>query len=322
MRKIKCLLLSVLCLSSVCAMAQRKAIIFDTDWWTDVDDACAVRILHSAQMGGLVEIKGICLSAVNETSVESISAFMQYEGMDGIALGADKQATDYTGQPGYHRLIIENCPETSRKTLDDCEDAVDFYRRILTESKGKVDIVAVGYPNTLSRLLESGPDKYSDMDGVKLVKKKVGRLWMMAGNYPEGAENNFIRTPRSVKAGFCVCEKWPTEIVFLGYEIGIQVKAGGTLPEDDVLKMTLNIHYDFDGRFAWDPMTVYMACLGSAEKAGFDVTKGRNVVNGKDGSNIFYPSPKGRHYYVKFKKSPAEIKDILNDILNGRTFNN
>ena len=72
--------------------AQPRAVIFDTDWWTDVDDACAIRILHSAHKDDLVEIKGICLSALDEYSVESLSAFMNYEGKAGTATSLLKKA--------------------------------------------------------------------------------------------------------------------------------------------------------------------------------------------------------------------------------------
>lgn len=36
----------------------------------------------------------------------------------------------------------------------------------------------------------------------------------------------------------------------------------------DLLRKVLILHNDFNGRDAWDPMTVYMACLGNPEKAG------------------------------------------------------
>lgn len=39
--------------SSIIASAQcTKPVIFDTDWWTDVDDACAVRLLLDTERKG------------------------------------------------------------------------------------------------------------------------------------------------------------------------------------------------------------------------------------------------------------------------------
>lgn len=154
--------------------ARPKAVIFDTDWWTDVDDACAIRILHSAHKDGLVDIKGICLSALDEYSVESLSAFMNYEGMDGMTIGADKEATDFPGKSCFHEYLAKNGPEAAYRSVDEIEDAVEFYRRILSRSRRKVDIVVVGFPNTIARLLESKPDRYSRLDGARLVRRKVG----------------------------------------------------------------------------------------------------------------------------------------------------
>lgn len=299
--------------------AQPRAVIFDTDWWTDVDDACAIRILHSAHKDDLVEIKGICLSALDEYSVESLSTFMNYEGMDGIMIGADKEATDFPGKSCFHEYLAKNGPEAAFKSVDEIEDAVDFYRRILSESRRKVDIIVVGFPNTIARLLESKPDRYSRHNGVELVRRKVGTLWIMAGKYPDGSEHNFNLTERSRKAGAKVCKEWPGRIVFLGYEIGIKVQAGGTLPDGDLLRKVLILHNDFNGRDAWDPMTVYMACLGNPEKAGFNVIRGMNSVNPKDGSNVFTEG-KGRHSYVIFKESPDVIKSALDGILTSGSF--
>ena len=299
--------------------ARPKAVIFDTDWWTDVDDACAIRILQSARKDGLVDIKGICLSALDEYSVESLSAFMNSEGMDGIPIGADKEATDFPGESCFHEYLAKNGPEAAFKSAGEVEDAVEFYRRILSESRRKVDIIVVGFPNTVARLLESKPDRYSRLDGARLVRRKAGTLWIMAGKYPDGSEHNFNLTERSRKAGAKVCKEWPGKVVFLGFEVGIKVQAGGTLPEDDLLRKVLILHHDFNGRDAWDPMTVYMACLGSPEKAGFHAIRGMNAVNPEDGSNVFTEG-KGRHFYVTFKESPDVFKSALDGILTSGSF--
>lgn len=317
MKRILAIIAAVLVAANL--SARPKAVIFDTDWWTDVDDACAIRILHSAHKDGLVDIKGICLSALDGYSVESLSTFMNYEGMEGITIGADKEATDFPGKSCFHEYLAKNGPEATFKSVDEIEDAVEFYRRILSESRGRVDIIVVGFPNTIARLLESKPDSYSRLDGIELVRRKAGTLWIMAGKYPDGSEHNFNLTERSRKAGAKVCEEWPGRIVFLGYEIGIKVQAGGTLPEGDLLRKILILHNDFNGRDAWDPMTVYMACLGSPEKAGFNVIRGRNSVNPEDGSNLFTEG-KGRHSYVTFKASPDVIKSALDGILTSGSF--
>lgn len=51
-----------------CSEAPRQ-VIFDTDWWTDVDDACALRLLLQQEREGKVNLRGVCLSAVCGSSV-------------------------------------------------------------------------------------------------------------------------------------------------------------------------------------------------------------------------------------------------------------
>lgn len=302
--------------SILCSCSSPRQIIFDTDWWTDVDDACAVRLLLDAERRGGIDLLGICLSAINATSVESLDAFLLHEGRQGLPIGADKDATDYTGNPCYHQLIIDNSNGAPLRDISDSEDCVSFYRRLLAGAKGKVDIVAVGYPNALAKLLSSPADDISRMDGKTLVRKKVAHLWMMAGNYPEGRENNFCRTERSRLAGAEICEEWPGEITFLGYEVGIQVVAGGNLPECDLLHKVLAVHGSANGRYAWDPLTTLMGISGSPGNEGFREIKGMNIVDSGTGSNHFEPSADGRHSYVVMTMLPEWYVERLNRMLD------
>lgn len=157
------LILPLLALSA-CTGAPR-GIIFDTDWWTDVDDVCALRTLLHAEREGDVRLLGVCLSAVDSSSVPSLSSYLGYEGRIGLPLGADKLAVDYPGSPCWRDVILEAVPQREASSVDDVDDAVNFYRKILSKERKPVDIVAVGFPNALSRLLESGPDLWSPLSG-------------------------------------------------------------------------------------------------------------------------------------------------------------
>ena len=287
------------------ALPAPRHIIFDTDWWTDVDDACAIRTLLQAEREGKVRLEGICLSAVRATSVPSLSSFLASEGRRGVFIGADKEATDYPGTPSYHQLLIDACPQCGADSLATVADAVGFYRKILSEADGQVDIVTVGFMNALSRLLLSGPDKYSPLSGEELVRQKVRHLWSMAGKYPEGKEYNFANTERSRRAGAVICAQWPTDVTFLGYEIGTQVRVGGKLPEDDLLHRVLTVHGSASGRYAWDPMLTLMACLDSPEEAGFETVRGRVTLDSETGCNHFASDAGGPHAYVRMVRDSA-----------------
>ena len=303
MKKELALLLGCL-LMAACGEGPR-GIIFDTDWWTDVDDCCALRTMLEEEKEGRIELLGVCLSAVNETSVASLSSFLGNEGRKGMPLGADKLATDHGGEPVWHEAAMAGCPQREAETVDDVEDCVEFYRRTLSQARGKVDIVTVGFPNAVARLLESGPDKYSRLSGEELVRKKVRHLWMMAGQYPEGREYNFANSARSREAGALICSRWPTEITFLGFEVGIEVVIGGGLPEEDLIHKIFTAYGCADGRYAWDPLTVWMACLGSPEAAGFDAVRGTVTLDPATGVNHFTPSADGPHRYVRMLHDSA-----------------
>lgn len=292
-----------------------KPVIFDTDWWTDVDDAVAVRMLGEFRRMGEIDLRGICLSALDGESVSSISAYMDHEGLSDIPLGADRQATDHYGKPKYRHAILDNHGRRLYDSPDQVPDCVEFYRKLLSESKEKVDIIAVGFPNALARLLESGPDEYSRLTGRKLVEKKVAHLWMMAGKYPEGKEHNFCISKRSRRTGYTICTEWPTEITFLGWEAGNTVLSGGKLPEDDILAKVLKVYGTPKGRSSWDPMTALMAVVGDPEKAGYDVVRGTVILDPKDGSNTFTPDSKGRHRYVVKKHPDSYYSDWIDSLL-------
>lgn len=290
------LILSLLALSA-CSGAPR-GIIFDTDWWTDVDDVCALRTMLYAEREGDIRLLGVCLSAVDSSSVPSLSSYLAYEGRKGLPVGADKLAVDFPGSPCWRDVIMETVPEREVSSVDDVDDAVTFYRKILSKERKPADIVAVGFPNALSRLLESSPDEWSPLSGRELVSRKVRHLWMMAGQYPEGKEHNFALSKRSREAGSAVCALWPTGITFLGYEVGIRLRLGGNLPEDDLLHKVLAVHGSAAGRYAWDPLTAWMACLNSPEAAGFETVTGTVSLDPESGENQFSYSENGPHRYV------------------------
>lgn len=292
-----------------------KPVIFDTDWWTDVDDAVALRMLGKYRKMGEIDLRGVCLSALDAESVPSISSFMDHEGLSDVPLGADREATDHYGKPKYRHAILDNHGKRLYDSADQIPDCVEFYRKLLAESDRKVDIIAVGFPNALARLLESGPDKYSRLSGEKLVRKKVAHLWMMAGKYPEGKEHNFCCSKRSRATGYKICTQWPTEITFLGFEQGNTVLSGGKLPGKDILAKVLKAYGTPDGRSSWDPMTSLMAVVGDPEKAGYEVVRGTVVLNPKDGSNTFTPDPKGKHRYVVKKHPDSYYSDWIDSLL-------
>jgi len=272
--------------------------LIGTDWWTDCDDAVAMRVAAWAHKRKLIEILGIGINACMEYSLVSLDAFMRNEGLPDIAFGIDREATDFGKDPPYQKRLSA-LPSKYRTNMD-CVDALTLYREILSSASEKIDIIEIGYPQVLAGLLESSPDRISGLTGLELVKQKVNKLWMMAGKWDEanGKENNFARNLRSRKAADHLCRNWPVPITFLGWEVSFDIITGGNLRKDDVLYQVLCDHGSPSGRSSWDPMLVYMACVNDEKEAGYSVVRGTATVNPETGENNFAVNENGLHRYV------------------------
>lgn len=289
--------------------------ILGTDWWTDCDDAVAVRMLARAHKKGEICLKGIGISACMDYSVKSLDAFMRSEGVEDVPVGIDLEATDFGRKPPYQERLSKLPSKYTSNS--DAEDAVRLYRRILAESTEPIELIEIGYPQVLSNLIESKPDEISDKSGMELMKEKVPKIWMMAGKWdePSGTENNFARNLRSRKAGSIFCEKCPVPVTFLGFEVGVDVITGDNLRKDDVLYNVLCDHGSPNGRSSWDPMLVLLALIGDESEAGYDTVSGVATVDSDSGENNFMPNGNGKHKYVIKNKDNDYYKTQINKMI-------
>ncbi|MCQ2462140.1 MAG: hypothetical protein MJ177_01885 [Clostridia bacterium] len=281
-----------------------KNIILGTDWWTDCDDAVAIRLLARAHKNKEINLTGICMNGCMEYSVQSLSAYMTDMGLGDIPIGIDLNGTDFTGHGKFQKPLCEY-PCTLHSN-NEAENGVLLYRRLLAKSPEKVDIIEIGFMQVLAALLDSPPDEYSPLHGRELVKQKVNTLYAMAGKWDEegGKEHNFCNNARSISGGMKVCAEWDTEIVFLGWEVGNSVISGGGLDESDLLYVIMKARGNENGRSSWDPMTVLLALAESPEKAGYKAVRGKASLD-EAGANYFIPDNKGKHRFV-VKTMPDE----------------
>lgn len=279
-----------------------RKFILGTDWWTDCDDAVAIRLIARAHQLGEIELLGVAINACMEYSAASLKAFLSSEGVD-VPLGIDLAATDFGGCPPYQKRLAEKCrlmPENSQ-----LENAVDLYIRLLSEISEKAELIEIGYPQVLAELAEREPE---------LIKNKVARVWMMAGKWdsPTGKENNFARNDRSRKAARRFCNTCPVPIVFLGWEIGAGVLTGANLSKNDPLYWVLDDFGAKQGRDSWDPMLAELAIIGDFEKAGYTPIYGTAFVDETTGENTFVKQKNGLHCYVKKTLPDIEYQNRIN----------
>ena len=292
-----------------------RKIILGTDWWTDCDDAVALRLISHAVKRKSIQLVGVGINACMEYSTASLKGFLKAEGVEGVPIGIDRNATDYGGNPPYQKRLAEAfCPDALNS---DAEDAVRLYRRILVSEKGKLEIIEIGYLQVLVHLLKSGADDISEKSGLELVSEKVSKFWVMAGKWDADGEkeNNFCRNSRSRVAGKEFCRLCPVPVTFLGWEVGYGVITGGKLKESDHLYQVLHDHGSKNGRHSWDPMLVLMALIGDEEMAGYRTVRGTASVNEQTGANYFKPNPNGIHKFVVKKHENDYYEEQINNIL-------
>lgn len=277
-----------------------RQFILGTDWWTDCDDAVALRLLARAHKAGQIRLLGVVINACMEDSVRSVEGFLNLEGVRDVPLGIDRDASDFGGKPPYQKWLSQFAERN--RSNSDAEDAVRLYRRLLAGVKEneKAELAEIGFMQAAAGLLQSGPDDLSPLSGVELVAEKVSKLWVMAGRWdlPIGRENNFCRAPRTSVGADALVRLCPVPITFLGFEIGVDVITGAGLGKDDPLGTVLRLHGSENGRSSWDPMLVSMALAGDEAAAGYSVVRGRASVDPLTGENRFVPGADGPHAYV------------------------
>jgi hypothetical protein len=292
-----------------------RKFILDTDWWTDCDDAVALRLLARAHKSNEINLLGIIINACMEHSVTSLEGFLNTEGVCDIPIGIDLNATDFGGNPPYQKRLSQFAKKYHSNA--DAKDGVKLYRTLLASAKTPVELIEIGYPQVLAALLLSKPDEISNLSGVELLKNKVSKIWMMAGKWDNNPdkENNFARNERSRAAASIFCDICPVPITFLGWEVGASVITGGDLKKDDPLYLALCDHGSPNGRSSWDPMLCLLALIGNEEKAGYSAVSGKASVDAKTGENYFSVSKEGLHKYVVKKKEDAYYAHAINNLI-------
>jgi len=206
-------------LASVCFAA--RPVIFDTDMGNDIDDALALAMLHALSDRGECELIGVTLTNANPAAVPYIRMVNRFYGRADLPVGAAIKSLKDGAQDGYMAAALRAMHAESSGSA---EPAPALLRRLLTNAREKVIIVQTGFSSNLAALLDTPED-------TALAKEKVALLVAMAGNFADGAPEYNVKT--DVAAAKAVFERWPTPIVFSGFEIGRELLYPATSIEHD-----------------------------------------------------------------------------------------
>ncbi|MDR1666597.1 MAG: nucleoside hydrolase [Bacteroidales bacterium] len=311
----------VLCACCSCSRTpQPVSVIFDTDMGPDYDDVGALTILHALADSGEVKILATVASNRYVHAVPCIELLNTYFGRPDIPLGAPLAGPDINDLPrfpsGYWADTLPvKYPHKIKRTAD-APDAVQVYRQILSgQPDTSVTIITVGFFTNLAALLQSPPDRFSELDGTALVRKKVRRLVSMAGSFPQGREFNvFIDSTASIT----VFNQWPVPILLSGFQIGEAMLTGLRLTAADVQgnpvkeAFRLGLKVDVNGRYSWDQTAVLVGVRGTQKY--FGTVKGRMTVL-PNGNNTWQDDPDGPHEHLVWKMPKEQLTRIIEDLM-------
>lgn len=312
----------VFLLTAVLSCSQRKgatpvAVILDTDFGNDCDDAGALAILHKMADAGEAEILATMYPMNDSMGAAAIDAVNTYYGRPDIPTGTYKGTYEYRGKHNdFYNTAIATRFSNDLGSGVNAPDAVSLYRRILASRPDKsVTIVVVGPQRLVADLLVSSADTHSDLDGTSLVRQKVRQLVCMGTEYPKGDEWNIRICPDAAQR---IAREWSTPVVYSGFEIGHAIMTGERLitetPETNPVRLAFETNPMVDSvknRHSWDETAVLYAVRGAADY--WEVGKG-TVEIADDGKNVWSANG-GQHSYLIQKKPPKEMKKIIEDLM-------
>ena len=311
------ILLSFVSIDVICQKIKAEKIILDTDFGNDCDDTGALAILHQMAYAGEAEVLAVMYPMTDEFGASAIDAVNTYYGKPNIPVGAYKGSYEFKGKHNdyYNSLLTNNFPN-DLKSGKNAPDAILLYRRILaSQTDNSVTIVVVGPQRLVADLLLSKPDSISKLDGIALVKKKVKQLVSMGAEYPKGDEWNIKICPDGAKL---VAEKWPTTVVYSGFEIGEPIMTGERLvtetPEHSPIRMAYATNPGLDekkNRHSWDQTAVLFGVRGIKDYW----TMGSGTIQIADDGKNNWVAGGGSRKYLIVKKTVPEMKKIIEDMM-------
>lgn len=314
-----------------CAAAPVK-VILDVDLAEDVDDAGALAVLHALADRGEVEILATTISSRNEWVGPCLDAINTWYGRPDVPIGyqrghqygyLNRNNPDRETPSKYAQPVAEAFPHDLRRSSD-APDAALLCRQILARQPDRsVTVISVGFLTNLKNLLNTAPDNLSPLNGEELVRQKVKEWVCMGGIFPvgknangDGEYNLMWDTAASVRA----INDWPTPIFFSGFEIGVKIKAGGSLrktPETNPVRACYQHYNGLQNREAWDLTAVLYAVRGAGEywqlsEPGFCLMHARVA----HGYNEWLPTSKKQHYYLIERMPSEEVAQALEELIS------
>jgi inosine-uridine nucleoside N-ribohydrolase len=305
-------LLLVLLISLPAFGASAIPIIFDTDMGNDIDDALALAVIHALESRGECELIGLTLSKEHELGPPFVDALNTFYGRGSIPIGMVRGGKGRKESSYLESLVSKDSSGNfiyphDLITGSQAEDGVKLLRQLLATAEDRsIVFIQVGFSTNLANLLKSRPDTISPQSGIELVRQKVRFLSAMAGNFVRATPEFNVVVDRDSAAA--LCNEWPTEIIFSGFEIGLSIPYPAVSIENDfkyvknhpvveAYRAYSKMPYN---RPTWDLTSVLYAVRPDRDYFGLSAP-GLVKVNEK-GVTTFQENSSGKHRYLTFSE--------------------
>ena len=298
-------------------------IILDCDMGSSTDDLFALMMLNRYMDMKRCNLLGVIVDRMGRANADIVDVLDTYYGHPDIPIGLETkgQASTHVWIP-YHNLAYartrEGVPIFQRTVGDDGSymEGYKLYRKLLSEQPDRsVTIASIGLVTTLARLLESGPDEYSPLSGVELVRAKVKDIYAMGGVFGDAVEPDY-NFKQTIDFSLKFFELLPKEVdvVFSPGEVGDPLDYRPELVIGDMswtdhhpIKWTYQFLNCNTGQKMWDPQAVINAVEGDDF---YKLSERGWVTLTPNGETIFTPDPKGNCRY-QYPGDPVWCDTVL-----------
>ncbi|HVX14656.1 MAG TPA: nucleoside hydrolase [Pirellulales bacterium] len=288
------------------------SLIYDTDICGDCDDVLALGMIHALETRGACRLLAVTVSVDNDLAADFVDAINHFYGRPRIPIGVVGQG-GVRAESKFLSLAAQRDGDKLRYRRDlgssgDRRPANEVLRKTLAgEPDGSVTIVQVGFSTNLARLLDSPADDISPLSGEELVRKKVKLLSLMAGAFVPIDGNSRYReynVVQDVKSAQTVARRWPTPMVWSGFEIGIALPYPAVsierdyayVPHHPLAEAYILYNPPPHARPTWDLTSVLFAVY--ADRGFFELSPPGTVTIETDGSSPFAADAAGQHRYL------------------------
>jgi hypothetical protein len=277
---------------------------------SSTDDLFALMMLYRYMDMKRCNLIGVVVDRMGKANADIVDVMNNFYGYPDIPIGLETDGQKDTHVwITYHNLpyarSTEGVPMFKRSVGDNGTymEGYKLYRKLLSEQPDhSVTIASIGLVTTLARLLESGPDEFSPLNGVELVRAKVKDIYAMGGVFGKAVEPDY-NFKQAIDFSLKFFELLPKEvdIVFSPGEVGDPLDYR---PETVISDMSwTDLHpikwtYQFlncnTGQKMWDPQAVLQAVEGDDF---YELSERGWVTLTPNGETLFKADPKGNARY-------------------------